>query len=217
MPIQRKRRAWQRRHLPWQSRHRSREEKRLAKRQANLRYRQRKKSSLSSSPSNQKSDEPALILPSVSDEGAELAPRPVGRTEKQYQKLLDEYLGPLSGVCILLLCLFLYRFPLQTSEAIADALALNQDELDMIIPPLASLMEKQKWDEATRQRILQSGDIVGLSLGLGSYGARVLGALRELKGGGVHVSRQDAEQQTAQQSNGLFSPGFAQFAQFSPD
>jgi len=192
------------------------EEKRLAKRQANQRYRQRKKkSSLSSLPSSP-NDEPALILPSVSDAGAELSPRPVGRTEKQYQKLLDEYLGPLSGVCILLLCLFIYRFPLQTSEAVADALALNQDELDMIIPPLASLMEKQKWDEATRQRILQSGDLVGLALGLGSYGARVLGALRELKGGGLHVARPDAQEQTAQ-SNGLFRPGFAQFAQFSPD
>jgi hypothetical protein len=122
--------------------------------------------------------------------------RTPGRNEKKYQKLLDDYLGPVTGILILILCLFVYRFDMESSEKIADHLAMNPAEQDLIIPPLASLMDKQGWDEETRDRILQSGDYIGLSIGMAMYCTRVAGTLRELKGSvnsyepGRHASQQ---------------------------
>lgn len=139
------------------------------------------------------------------------APRTVGRNEKKYQKFLDDYLGPATGILILILCLFVYHFSLADSEKIADHLAMNQDEQDLIIPPLASLMDKQGWSEETRNKILQSGDLVGLTLGLAAYGTRVVGALQELKGSMQHESRANAGQQAAQNgANGANGNGHIQ-------
>lgn len=125
--------------------------------------------------------EPTVLPGAVADEST-AAPRQLSRNEKKYQALLDDYLGPATGVIILLLCLFWYRFDMESSERIADYLAMNQAEQDLIIPPLASLMDKQHWDEHTRDMIVQSGDVIGLVLGLTMYGSRVVGVLNELKG-----------------------------------
>jgi len=122
----------------------------------------------------------------------------VGRNEKQYQKLLDEYLGPATGILIFLLCLFVYRFSMEQSEQISDHLAMNQEEQDLVIPPLASIMDKQGWSTETKNRILQSGDMIGLALGFSSYSARVLGTLRELRGGNIGQSSSNIPQQAAQ-------------------
>lgn len=139
----------------------------------------------------------ATVLPVAAAAETDAAPRQVGRNEKKYQKLLDDYLGPATGVIILALCLFVYRFDMESSEKIADYLAMNQEEQDLIIPPLASWMDKQNWPTETRDRILQSGDLIGLSLGLASYGSRVLGTLRELKGQ-VHHGQQPSRNATQQ-------------------
>lgn len=141
----------------------------------------------------------ATVLPVAAAE-TDTAPRQIGRNEKKYQKLLDDHLGPATGVIILVLCLFVYHFSLEDSEKIADHLAMNQAEQDMIIPPLASLMDKQGWDEATRNRILQSGDYIGLTLGAASYGSRVIGVLNELRGY-ANGNRGNVAQQAAPAGN----------------
>lgn len=138
----------------------------------------------------------ATILNAANADESLAAPRQLSRNEKKYQKLLDDHLGPATGVIILLVCLFLYRFDMESSERIADHLAMNQQEQDLIIPPLAAWMDKQAWDEATKNRILQSGDIVGLVLGFSMYASRVVGTLNELKGH-VHGTRRNAAQQAA--------------------
>lgn len=187
-------------------------ERKEAARESRRRYNQKKKSQSSLNPQSQNLNEPVLVSPAVvgGDE------KTVSRNEKQYQKLLDDYLGPVSGMLILVLCLFVYRFPLETSELLADALALNQDELELIIPPLAGFLDKQQFSPAMRQRILQSGDLVGLVLGFGSYGARVYGALRDIKGGIQREYRSPTGRQEAP-ANGLFSPALAGFGQFAAD
>lgn len=190
------------------------EERKEAARAARRKYNQKKKSQSSSSPlPSQNLNEPVLVSPVGGDEPAQ---KSVSRNEKQYQKLLDDYLGPVSGMLILCLCLFVYRIPLETSEMLADALALNQDELELIIPPLAGWLDKQQFSPAMRQRLLQSGDLVGLVLGFGSYGARVYGAMREIKGGIQREYRSPAGRQEAP-ANGLFSPALAGFGQFAAD
>lgn len=191
------------------------EERKEAARAAKQRYQQKKKnlSSLSPQPLSPSLNEPVLVSPVVGDEPAQ---KSVSRNEKQYQKLLDDYLGPVSGMLILALCLFVYRFPLETSEKLADILAMNQDELELIIPPLAGFLDKQQFSPQLRQRILQSGDLIGLVLGFGSYGARVYGALREIKGGIQREYRSPAGRQEAP-ANGLFSPALAGFGQFAAD
>ena len=170
----------------------------------------------------------ATVLHAVApvDEPAS-APRPLGRNEKKYQKLLDDYLGPATGIIILLLCLFVYRFDMESSEKIADHLAMNSAEQDLIIPPLAGIMDRQNWDEGTRNLILSSGDYVGLALGISSYGARVLGTLRELKGSiNDGNSRNAAQQAPPVASNGhangnaggvLWGGQLAGFSQFAAD
>lgn len=190
------------------------EERKEAARAARQKYNQKKKSQSSSSPlqQSQSLNEPVLVSPVAVDEPAQ---KSVSRNEKQYQKLLDDYLGPVSGMLILCLCLFVYRFPLETSELLADALALNQDELELIIPPLAGFLDKQQFSPQLRQRILQSGDLVGLVLGFGSYGARVIGALRDFKGGIQYEYRREARSEAP--PNGLFSPALAGFGQFAAD
>lgn len=177
-------------------------EERRAKDAARKRAKRAQKNLLSS-PSNpnplngnNQNDHP-IILP-VADE-AVTSPRPIGRYEKQYQKLLDDYLGPTTGILILLLCLFWFRFSMEQSEQIADHLAMNQDEQALVIPPLASWMDKQHWDVAARDKILQSGDLIGLALGFGSYGARVLGTLQELRKG--RYEQQSRGQTPGQTSN----------------
>lgn len=100
---------------------------------------------------------------------------------------------------------------------------MNQAEQDLIIPPLASLMDKQQWDESTRNLILSSGDYVGLVLGLSSYGARVLGTLRELKGSINGNSGNAPQQAPPASSNGhdaggiLWGGQLAGFSQFAAD
>lgn len=141
-------------------------------------------------------DQNATVLHAVTADETLAAPKQVSRNEKKYQKLLDDYLGPATGVLILILCLAVYRFDMESSERIADYLAMNQAEQDLIIPPLAAWMDKQHWDERTKDMILQSGDIVGLVLGFGMYASRVVGTLNELKGH-VHGTRGNAAQQAA--------------------
>ena len=124
------------------------------------------------------------------------------RMEKQYQRLLDDYLGPATGLIILVICLFGYRFSLHDSEQIADALAMNPAEQELIIPPLAALLEKQHFDAGTRDAILQSGDWIGLCLGISAYSSRVLGTLRDLRRGLHEYDRGHAAGQAAPAANG---------------
>jgi hypothetical protein len=140
----------------------------------------------------------------VEKSGADPTPvRTASRNEKKYQKFLEDYLGPVSGLLVLCLALFAYRLPLPTAELLAGELALNQEEQAAIIPPLAGLLDKQGWSEKTRTALLQSGDYLGLGLGLFGYGARVLGVLGTLaKGGNLATQSTQAPVSTNGNGNG---------------
>lgn len=145
------------------------------------------------------------------------SPPPVykpSRDEKEYTKLLELYLGPTTGFLILLCCL---AMKIPNGEEIATHLAMNQAEQDLVIEPLARLLDKQHFDTRVKTAILSSGDAIGLVLGLGAYSMRVMGALQELKGSIGHGQFRgtDAQTQAPVSGNGytgnLAVAGFGQY------
>ncbi len=127
------------------------------------------------------------------------------RDEKNYRKMLDDYLGPATFVIALLLASVILRFQNQAAaEAIADELAISPDEQQMINPPLARLLDKQHFAPEIKKRIQESGDAAGLLIGLGAYLVRVsatLGQLATMQKEGLPYEqpRSASSQQAAQQ------------------
>lgn len=157
----------------------------------------------------------------VASEPVSTEPRKPSRDEKEYQKLLEDYLGPATGFLIMLACMVM-KIP--NAEAVADHLAMNEAEQELVIEPLAKLLDKQHFDSKVKTAIVSSGDAIGLVLGLGAYGMRVLGALQQLKGIGYGTSGNTPQQAQAPAGAGAngnghgpqFAGGLAAFGQYSP-
>lgn len=161
------------------------------------------------------------VLLAVDDSPAP-PPKPT-RDEREYKKLLEMYLGPATAFIIILLC-FLLKIPgdMEYKEAIASELAMNKDEQEMIVEPLARVLDKQHYPAHIKTAIVNSGDMIGLALGFGAYGVRVWGALQTLKGRQHEQFRGAAPEQTAPEAgngngNGhLGGFALASFGQYSP-
>jgi len=153
-------------------------------------------------------------LLAVADEKPAVA-RKISRDEREYTRLLELYLGPCTAFLILLCCLMM-KIP--GGEDIADHLAMDQTEQEMVIGPLARLLDKQHLGAKAKAAVLNSGDALGLILGLGSYGLRVAGALKTLQRGDIaHVNRQYAQEQASPANNGYGHASVAGLAQYAAD
>lgn len=150
---------------------------------------------------------------------------PATRDEKAYTRLLDDYLGPLTFLVMLILCM-IRRIPQPHAVQIAETLAVNQEEQDLIIPPLARFLDKQKLPAEVKQKVLQSGDAIGLLLGVSAYVIRVGMTLNQLGGMNYAQPGGQAQESTAQNGvpggNGTYIGGYtglaaAGLAQYNPE
>lgn len=120
---------------------------------------------------------------------------------------------------ILGLCLGVFKFPGQMSERLAVELSMNADEQEMVIPALASILDKQKFPDHVKNGILTSGDWFGLALGGGMYAMRVYGVLTQVRREfHEYVTGVQSAQTVASQSNGHNNGngGGFPFNQFQP-
>lgn len=99
------------------------------------------------------------------------------------QKQIEEWLAPVLGGVTLLLALWLAGGD-ENSE-VADAVALTNDELDALVPPLARLVTRSPLNKKWGQSLIQSADYVGAAVALASYGMRIW-PLVQLKMGGAY-------------------------------
>ncbi len=94
--------------------------------------------------------------------------------EKEYQAFFLEMLGPISLMLAILVCYFLsFQWDL------AEELAFTNEEVRELSGPSARLLAKAKLDKKTRQVLVSSGDVVGLSAGITAYIVRILGTLEQ--------------------------------------
>lgn len=208
--------------MPRQSRTNLSPEEREKKRQADRTYYQRKKAqaqktipSLSESSPSPSPEQPVLVGNGVAEESKPV--QRVTRDEREYTKLLDLYLGPVIAMILVVLCLTLARQPMPIAEAFANEYKPNPDELDLIIPPLARVLDRAKLPDQVKTTVLNSGDMLGLTLGVTAYLLRTGNAFVSLARGGMqHGTRQPVQEQPAPSSaNGVFT--VANLAQYRAD
>lgn len=82
---------------------------------------------------------------------------------------------------ILGLCLGVFKFPAPMAEKLAVDVSMSSEEQEMVIPALASILDKQKFPDHVKNGILTSGDWFGLALGGGMYMMRVYGVLTQVR------------------------------------
>lgn len=117
------------------------------------------------------------------------------RDEKAYRRMLEDYLAPGTMLLGLLIGLAVFRLPYPAAEQIAEALAMNEDEAALIIPPAARLLDKQHFDARVKKAIQSSGDLIGLAMGLGAYLLRTFAVFQEAS---VILNGQQPSSQIAQ-------------------
>lgn len=113
---------------------------------------------------------------------------------------------------ILLLCLGVFKLPGPLSEQLAVDLSMNADEQEMIIPALASLLDKQKFPDHVKQAIMTSGSWIGLGLGIGMYSMRVWAVLGQVRRDYVAFTATQSTQTSSQNGHQGGGLPFGQFA-----
>lgn len=66
-------------------------------------------------------------------------------------------------------------------SGVAEALAMTDDEVELIATPASRILAKQKFSPAIRKRIVSSGDYIGLTIGVGAYLIRISEVLKEVQ------------------------------------
>lgn len=136
------------------------------------------------------------------------APGPQAASQKQ----LEDWLAPVLAAITLLLALWLADG--NESDFIADQVALSQDEMDALVPPLARMVARSPLNKRWGQQLIQSSDYVGAAVALTSYGMRIWPLVR-LKLEGAGNGRVNTVQPTKQAGanpvtgNGYAEPGIA--------
>lgn len=134
-------------------------------------------------------------MASVAEQFAEPEAHVETRDEKQYRKMLEDYLAPATMLIGLLIGLALFRLPYPIAERLAEDLSMDEDEAALIVPPLARVLDKAHFDVKVKKAIQSSGDYLGLAMGVGAYLLRTLGIMQE-----VSQAIHGTSQQTAQQA-----------------
>jgi hypothetical protein len=112
--------------------------------------------------------------------------------------MLEDYLAPATMLVALLIGLAFFRLPYPIAEDLADNhLSINEDEADLIIPPLARILDKRHFDAKVKTVIMSSGDYIGLAMGLGSYLLRTMAVLQEVR---AQLNNGQFSQQAPQQA-----------------
>lgn len=146
-------------------------------------------------------------MASVAEQFAEPESHVETRDEKQYRKMLEDYLGPATFLFGLFLAVAVLHLPFgfdgeSPAEHVADHLAMDPKEQELIIPPLARILDKQHFGGEVKRHIMASGDYVGLVMGLGTYLLRTVAVMGQLRGEMVYVQSGGAPAEQAAHQNG---------------
>lgn len=121
--------------------------------------------------------------------------------------MLEDYLGPATFVLGLILAVLIVGLPFgfegdSPAEIVADKLAMEPGEQDLIIPPAARILDKKHFAPEVKTRIMSAGDYVGLAIGLGTYLIRTFAVTAQLRGQVQYANTSGTVSQQAAAQNG---------------